>query len=546
MSGTRPPVFAKMLLKFLSGKEHLGAFWGDVEEIFNDKVEEKGKFAAQLWYWRQVCQAIPHFCRWYAAQACSMSKNYIIMGLRTGWKSKSSSIITLSGLVMGLTVFSLIFMWVSHEMSYDRFHVNADHIYRVCEKRHFNNQVTNSYWTPGPLAAALRSDYPEIRYAVRTAWTGERVIHRGDRRFYEKRILCVDQDFFNMFSFSFIKGDPETAMKDPNGVVLTESMADKYFADENPLGKILMMDNKYEFIVKGVIGDVPRNTHLELDMLVPFDVAEKLGWAVKTWDFSMATTYIQLKPDTGFRIFNQKISDYLKKHQENSTTEFYLQPLSAIHLHSSNAGNAGAGRFQYVIIIFIVGIMILGMACINYMNLATARSETRSKEIGIRKVIGASRRNLGGQFLTEALLLTMFAFVMVPILIKILLPAFNQITGIYFMFEDFLKWNFLGPIVLISLFTGLAAGIYPAWVLSSFQPKYVLTKKSNSGGGGSRVRFILVTTQIAASLLLILTTHVMMRQIKYLKNLDLGMDIKDVAVISRGCPIQATNPFITA
>lgn len=533
MSIGSPPRLAKFLLKYLSGKENLAAFWGDVEEIFCDKAREKGVLFAKLWYWRQVVQAVPHFCRWYGNQFYSMSRNYIVMGFRTGWKSRGASLIALSGLVVGLSVFSLIWMWVSHEMSYDRFHENARHIYRVCERRNFENHTAVNYWTPGPLAAALTSDYPEIRLAVRTAWTGERVIHSGERRFYENRILCADGDFFKIFSFSFVQGDPDTVLDDPSGIVLTESMARKYFGDRNPMGKNLEMDNKHVFVVKGIIRDVPRNTHIKLDMLVPFDVAEKLGWAVKTWDFSMATTYLLLKPDTDIRLFSQKISDYSGRHQDHSDTELFLQSLMDIHLHSSGSGGS-AVQFQYVMVIFVIGVMILSMACINYMNLATARSEMRSREIGIRKVVGAGRRNLVGQFLTEALLLTLFAFIMVPLVIRVVLPEFNRMTGIQFIFRDFIHWHFLGAMVLAALFTGLAAGIYPALVLSSFQPKQILAKTAKRGRKGSRIRLVLVTIQMVASLLLILTTHVMMRQITHLKHLDLGMNIKNVAVIPLG------------
>ncbi len=533
MSYYGPPRLAKALLKFLSGQEHLQAFWGDVEEIYNEKVEENGEFRANLWYWQQVFQAIPDFFLWYSIQSHAMIKNYLTMGIRTLRKNKGFSMITLSGLVLGLTIFSLIFKWVSHEMSYDRFHVNAPYIYRVCEKRHFNDHIAISYWTPGPLAAALKSDFSEIQHVARIAWTGERVIHRGDQRFYENGLLCVDQDFFQIFTFPFIHGSPKKALEDPYGIVLTESYARKYFGKENPLGKSLRMDNTYEFTVKGIIRDVPQNSHFQLDMLVPFKVVEKLGWDMKTWEFSMASTYLQMKPCIDSTVFTKKISFYARKHQKDSNIELYLQPLTSIYLHSASDDSRG-GRILYVTIFSIIGILILGMACINYMNLATARSDLRAREIGIRKVVGANRKNLVMQFITEALLLTMFSLFIVPLVISSILPEFNQIAGTNFNFKDFLKPDFLIPITLISLFTGLAAGIYPALVLSSFQPNHILVKKSKGTPQRSKVRFLLVTIQITASLLLILTTHVMMRQMNYLKNLDLGIDKEHVAVIPLG------------
>lgn len=534
MSGCAPPKLAKVLLKFLSGKEHLQAFWGDVEEIYCDEVEDKGKLNAKCWYWRQVFRAIPSFCRWYGAQSFAKINNYIIMGMRSHWKSKVYSLITLFGLVLGLTLSTLIFRWVSHEMSYDRFHVNANHIYRVCEKRHLKDHISKSYWTPGLLAAALKKDFPEIQYTVRAAWTGERLIRRGDQLFYENRLLCVDRDFFKMFTFPFKQGNPERSIEEPYGIVLSESFAKKYFGDENPIGKSLQMENKYEFTVKGIIKDVPRNSDFKLDLLLPFKMVEKLGWNMKTWDFSMATTYLQLKPGTNLNLFKQKISKYIRKHKKDSNIELYLQPLTAIHLHSSGPADSNGELIQYVTIFSIIGILILVMACINYMNLATARAEMRAREIGIRKVVGASRKNLIGQFITEALLLTAFSLLVVPVVISCILPEFNQITGIHFNFKDFLEPNFLIFIFLISLLTGLTAGIYPALVLSAFKPRHILAKQSKGPNRGSKLRFFLVTIQITASLLLILNTHVMLRQTIYLKNLDLGIDKKRVAIIPLG------------
>ena len=528
------PRWAYRFLGSLYAEDVLQEKLGDLEELRHDEIQKKGKFRTTFWYLFQIIRLLRSQSQLSFYWGFAMFKNYVTIAFRSLKRHKVYSLITISGLTLGMAAFLLISVWVLHELSFDRFHDNATSIFHVFEKRHFPDQVRQNFGTPGPLSEQLRADFPEIRESVRVAMTGERVLRYEDKIFYEDSILTVDPEFFVMFSFPFIEGDREMALVHPNGIIIAERVAQKYFGREDPIGKILTMDNRFDFTVAGVIKDVPSNSHLQFDMVVPFDVVEKLGWVTDAWDFSMALTYIQLEESIDYRKFEQKIAGLVKSHDEDTNIELFLQPLTKIHLYSSYDNPDGQGRIQYVYMFSLLGILILIVACINFMNLATARSEYRSREIGLRKVIGASKAHIIRQFLVEAIFIAFISLLLTPLLIQIFLPGFNQITEETFALSDFLSAAMIFVILGVTLFTGILSGSYPALFLSSFEPVIVLKKRSASGQRGTFLRKGLVLVQLSISLILLILSAVIFSQIDYLKSKDLGLSKVHVVTIPLG------------
>ncbi len=463
-----------------------------------------------------------------------MLKNYLTIAFRNLNRQKIYSLINISGLALGMAAFLIIAVWVWHEFSFDRFHEHAGRIYRVAEKRHFPNQVQLSNRTPGPLSAALKENFPEIKSVARVAWTGERVLRYQNQVNYVNGILTVDPDFLRIFTFPMVVGDSAKALDDPYSVVVTESAAAKYFGNEDPLGKVLNLDNRFDLTVTAVVKDVPENSHLQFGMLVPFEMVERLGWDIRNWGFSMALTYLHLGDQVDVQAFEEKIAGMVKKYDEKTNIELFLQPLTRIYLFTNIVNPDAQGRIQYILIFSLVGILILFMACVNFMNLTTARSEYRAKEIGMRKVVGATRKHLVRQFLAEAVFLAFTALLITAPLIQLFLPVFNKITGESFSMSNFATIWILLFVIGITLLVGLFSGSYPALVLSSFKPVKVLQGSLYSRYKGSILRKILVLVQMSISLILIIVSIVIFQQIGFLKNKDLGFDKEHVVSLPLG------------
>jgi ABC-type antimicrobial peptide transport system permease subunit len=361
--------------------------------------------------------------------------------------------------------------------------------------------------------------------------TGERVLRHENKIYYEDGILTVDPAFFTMFSFPFIEGDKRRALDSPDAILITERAAQKYFGRESAVGKVLTLDNRFDFTVTGVIRDVPSNSHLQF---VPFDVVKKLGWMTDAWDFSMALTYIQLDESVDYREFERKIAGLVKDYDQNTNIELFLTPLPKIWLFSNYDNPDGQGRIHYVYVFALLGVLILIVACINFMNLATARSECRSREIGLRKVIGASKSHVIRQFLVESVFIAFISLLLTPLLIHLVLPGFNRIAYGTFALSDFSSPAMILVILGVTVFTGILSGIYPAFFLSTFQPVNVLKKRVHSGGKGIYLRKGLVLVQMSISISLLIVSIVMFSQIDYLKNKDLGLEKEHVVSIPLG------------
>jgi len=455
-----------------------------------------------------------------------MFRNYLKVAWRNLVRHKAFSAINIAGLAIGMTCSIFIFLWVQHELSFDRFHANANNIYRlVCDAGEFKAAV-NAAGMPGELKQKL----PEIKNTTRITQQRTHVLETGNNKFEEQHLLYVDSTFLQVFTFPLAKGNVNTALFQPDAIILTEPLARKYFGNLDPVGKFLKKDGK-SLVVTGVFQEIPSATHMKFDAVMPMSAIANDNWDLKNnvWDNFNFYTYLQLnKPldQEGIKKFNQRIDAIYRTHvpEKNIKLSFIMQPLTDIHLRSDyQVDVSGHGNIQYVNIFFVVAIFILLVACINYMNLATARSERRAKEIGLRKVVGAGRTQLIGQFLGESLLITILAMVLSIAAVFLLLPAFNNLAGKEIHF-NILNGKWITGIVGFALITGIVSGSYPALFLSGFQPVKVLKGSRVVAGGNKFFRNGLVVTQFVVSIILLAGTVVVYQQLKFIREMNLGFD----------------------
>ncbi|MBN1271629.1 MAG: ABC transporter permease [Candidatus Aminicenantes bacterium] len=433
------------------------------------------------------------------------------------------------GLAIGIASCVLILLWVQDELSYDNFHEKADQIYRV-NKIWRKGEIAHYATTPAPLAQALKEEFPEIINSTRFQPAAQMIVAHEETTFYENNGAYVDPSYFEMFDFPFAKGDKKTALSNPSSIVITENMAEKYFGKENAIGKTLKINNQYDFEVTGIMKNFPPQSHMQfVNFLIPFTrVKEIQGRGQEThvdWHNTAFYTYVLLQKNILYQDVSKKIDGYLKKHIPESTSSLYLQPLKRIHLHSTNLRlNIATGNITNVYIFSAMAFFVLLIACINFMNLSTARSGRRSKEIGMRKVMGAGRGNLVIQFLGESLVLSFFASVIALAAVSMVLPFFNTLSGKTISLEALLNINiFLGLIGFVFL-TGILAGSYPALFLSSFQPVKSLNDSYHTGIKGALFRKVLVVFQFSLMIILIIGTVVIYNQLNYIHNSKLGFD----------------------
>ncbi len=528
-SKKKPPLIAKKLLRILSSYERKFSLVGDVEEEFNEFAKKNGILYAKLWYWRQVFVSVPLFFKSYYFWSFIMFNNYLKIALRNIKKHKIYSFINITGLATGLACSILIFLWVSNELSYDRFHTNFNEIYRAdLYGGVFGDGYDGSQYPLGPESKKI---IPEIKNYVRF-WEFKRSVFKyGNNAFYESKGVYSDPSVFDLFSFSLISGNPETALADKNSIVINEAIAEKYFRDEEPVGKTLEIDSKL-YTVTGVLKTFPANSHIKFDFIIPFAVVE--AEYANVWFNRTFCTYFQLNKNTGKAEVTEKINSIFKEHSLRSYERgirFRLEPLSKIHLFTqSRRGWTDIADAKYVYVFSAVAVFILLIACINFMNLSTARSSIRAKEVGLRKTVGANRKQLIRQFFSESFLLTVLSSVIALILVTAALPFFNtqfekQLSVDFFDYKIFL--GILGVIIV----TGLASGSYPALYLSSFRPAGILKNRSKSGAGSSRFRKILVVTQFFLSIVLLIGTAVIYKQMDYIRKKDLGFNMGNTIIL---------------
>jgi len=455
-----------------------------------------------------------------------MLKNYLKIAIRSILRHKAYSIINISGLAIGMASSILILLWVQNELSYDRWHKHGREIYRITSAAEDFKTAVSCSGMPRAFQAAI----PAIKNTVRLSPVHSTLISIGDKKFKENRTFYVDSTFLDLFSFPLVKGDVKTALMRPDAVVITEDMARKYFGKDDPLGKVLRKDNHEDVVVTGVLANIPTNSHLQFDMLIPMTspgIVRELN--SNLWDNFSFYDYLQLDDHfnatpAALAAMENQMNDIFKKQKTGIRIDLRLQPLSRIHLYSNlQIDLPGGGNIQYVNIFFIVAVFILLVACINFMNLATARSARRAKEVGLRKVVGAVRRQLIGQFLGESLLISFFSLLVAMLVVWLVLPSFAELAG-KTLSVSLWDGRLLLILLSISIATGLISGSYPALFLSGFQPVKVLKGNLKTLGGNRLFRNGLVVVQFVVSIVLLIGTVVIYNQLRYIKNRNLGFE----------------------
>ncbi len=518
----KPPYPAKKILKFLLNFNHPNAMMGDFNEEYSEISKSKGRIKADLWYFMQIPAAVPSFINNSIYWSLIMFRNYLTIAFRNLKKHKSFSVINIAGLAAGMACCILMLLWVADELSYDNFHKNSDNIYRIF--RHYPESPDDkTVMNPIPLGPAVKSRIPEIVKAARLSRSGRLLLSNEKVKFYEAGGMFADPDFFNIFSFSFIKGDPEKALFSPHSIVITEALAEKYFGREDPFGKTITVNNRTGYTVTGIIKNIPNNSHLKFDYVRPFSLFSEFGIPLDFWDDVSYYTYLQLREDSDPLRTADKITTLEKEHRPENFGTCSLQPLNRIHLYSNFSYDVeGHGNIKYVVILSAAAFIVLIMACINFMNLATAHAGKRAREIGMRKVSGAKRSDLIKQFFGESLLISFIAMFCGVILIKILLPSFNEIAGKQLTFDFFTDMKLQAVLICVVIITGLVSGSYPALFLSSLQPVKILKSSSGLITSGSFFRKVLIIVQFTFSIMAIIATATVFKQLNYIKNRDLG------------------------
>jgi len=454
-----------------------------------------------------------------------MLKNYFKIAFRNIIRHKAFSLLNIAGLAIGMACSIFILLWVQNELSYDKFHANADQLYRLtCGVGDFKAAVS-----PAGMGSGLQSEMPEIKASVRLSKPTATMFEVGTNKFDEQRVFYTDSNFLQVFSFPLVKGNAITALQQPDDILITEDMARKYFGQEEAIGKIIRKDHDKNFIVSGILTNPPANSHLQFDFILPISSIAATDSDLKNnvWGNFNFYTYLQLNKNissANAEALIPHIQQIYKTHNPDFKVEFQLQPLTAIHLHSDlQIDVPGHGNIQYVNIFFVVALFILGVACINFMNLATARSGRRAKEVGLRKVVGAGRHQLIIQFLGESLIISFLSLLIAIGIVWLLMPAFNQLA------DKKLAIHLLDGKLLISLFaialiTGAVSGSYPALFLSGFKPVAVLKGKIRLGIGNLLFRNGLVVTQFVVSIILLVGTAVVYKQLNFIKNKNLGFE----------------------
>ena len=505
---------------------------GDLEEAYRHLQEERGSIRAGIWYAFQVLLTVKLFIFESVYWRTVMFGNYFKVALRNILRHKGFSVINLFGLAVGMAVCILILLWVWDETSYDKFHENIDELYRVVEHQNYTSgSMFPVAVTPNTIGPALKDDYPEVlEFARLRVFTGVLVEYQ-DKAFYEDGICLADPSIFDIFTFPLLEGNKATVLPGMESVVISERMAKKYFRNDDPLGKTITLLNNMDMIISGVMKDIPENSHLQFDFLAHFDIIpKKFGWG-QGWHNNNYYTYVLLQKNSDVERLGAEVFEYFQKIGQQSGTKFLLQPVKDIHLRSYFAIDiygATQDRSIYVYVFSVVALIVILIACINFMNLSTARSAIRAKEVGMRKVVGGKRPDIIRQFFGESILFASIAAVIAAVLVKVFLPAFNNLTGKSMAFSLFTDIKILLFFVGIAFVTGLISGIYPALFISAFQPVKVLKGGSTSGFRGSLLRKTLVVFQFSLSIIFIAGTLIVSSQLNYVRSRNLGFNQEHV------------------
>ncbi|RCR65820.1 ABC transporter permease [Larkinella punicea] len=549
----KPPQLADRLLQFFCSPHRLEEVQGDLHEEFQYQLRRVGERRARGRYWWDVLGFILSFALKRKSIEYStthlanptMIQNYFKIAWRNLWRKKAFSAINIVGLAVGLATCLLIVLFVQHELSYDRYNAKADRIFRMTMHIRLGGKEMNMAYAPALAGSAMLRDYPGVEAFTRLESEGTFVVKYGNERFKEERVVFADSNFFAVFSIPLLKGNVKTVLTEPNTVVLTESTARKYFGDQNPVGKSLTMGTKGLFRVTGVCRDVPSNSHFHYDF---FGSYRSIRQGEK-WLASGSHTYLLLREGYSVAQLAAQSPTIVRKYMGPEVPEFlgmtydeYLrkgdrmgfrfQPVTDIHLGPNWENELEANSDpKYVYIFSAIAVFILLLACINFMNLSTAGSANRAREVGIRKVLGSVQQQLIRQFLSESVLITFLALVVAGVLVVVALPTFNQLANKAFDLGTLLNARMIGYTLMGSLLVGLLAGSYPAFFLSSFNPVSVLKGKLVSGVRSGWLRNTLVTVQFVVSIGMIIGTLVVYRQLRFIQNKKVGFDKEQVLIL---------------
>ena len=544
---TRPPKLAEKLLSKLLYDDVWKTTLGDFEEYYLYLSKKEGKQAANRWYWQQVLKYAPskiiHKIYW----SIGMFKNYLKIAFRSLEKQKSYSFINIFGLAIGLTCFVLIGLFIQYELSYDTFHEKSDRTYRIISENPGNGYLglDGSSITPVAMAETMKQDFHEVDYSTYFGGSQSLLIN-GEQSFIESGI-AADGDFFNIFTYQWYGGNSESALNDPNSIILTRTLAAKLFGDENPIGKSL--DQAYSNgrtdtkTITGLIADPPEFSHFDFKYVVNNQTSPYYKYNLEEWSNTGVYTFITLKEGVSAEEFSKKLPGFAdtyiaaSNYYQNNPDKLpihQLQALGDIHLKSNhlNFNPSALGDIKLVYMFALIAVIILLIACVNYMNLSTARSLTRAKEVGVRKVVGAIRSNLMMQFISEAVVISLLSIFAATFIIAAFLPTFSDLVDRELTSQIFLSWKFWGFALFTSLLVGVISGSYPAFYMSKLKPALILKSQVTGGKGNTFLRNSLVIAQFTITIVLVISSIVVFKQLDYIRTTDTGLDRDQVISIS--------------
>ncbi|MBN1271468.1 MAG: ABC transporter permease [Candidatus Aminicenantes bacterium] len=513
------PLLCRRLLERLIPENDRSDVLQAVETVYEQLYQEKGCRAAHLWIWLQLLKSLPSYGKFHVIWSITMLKNYLKIALRGVKRQKIFSFINIAGLAAGMACCLLIFHWIRDERSFDRFHTKIDRIFLLRCHIGSGSQRTTTSGSPPALGPALKADYPEVTQVARLMNWQQEFLMRWDGKPAKEKLQIADPSLFDVFTFPIVKGSREDIFSGPDVLVISETMAARHFGADNPIGKTVTIDNKFDFRVVGVMRDIPAQSTLRFDVWVPMELLIKLTNQpnfIDNWGNLAFRTYTVLEPGTSLDAFNAKIAGRVRQAIKDANTEPFAYPFKDYYLKLRK-------REKNVHMFSLVGGLILLLACINFTNLTTARSERRAREVGIRKVVGAERIQLVRQFLGESILYALLSMGLAFVLAAVLLPLFRTLTGKMLDIQDLLAGSSWLMILGMALGTGIISGIYPGFVLSSFRPVRTITGKTGSSERGGRLRKVLVVFQSGFSILLIICSLVFARQLHYMKTHDPGI-----------------------
>ncbi|MFC2161917.1 ABC transporter permease [Acidobacteriota bacterium] len=536
----KPPRLAERLLLKVLLKDEREEKQGDLFEAFLHYTKKKGFRRARVWYWKQILLAFPAFIFNLIYWSVQMFRHYLMMTLRNIKRYKGYSLINVAGLAIGMTCCLLIFLLVKEELSYDKFHTKSNRIYRIAFSSSDDEPglPTNANGSFG-VGPNLKKDYPEIIETVRLRRMGQdvkRYVGYKEKKFYEEKFFFAEPSIFTVFDFPLLRGNPETALNEPNSMVLSEEMAEKYFVNEDPIGKIIEADPYNDgdimlFFITGVAKNIPRNSHFHFDFLASY--SSQRDDLLDFSSYMQNYTYALLSENSTADSMNAKLFEFLQRHwREDPWYTISLQPLRDIRLHSRLRSEIEpTGNILYIYIFSAIALFILIIACINFMNLSTARSVNRAKEVGVRKVLGAQKKQLVRQFLGESIFLSVCSMLASIFAVLLILPLFNRLTEKNLMVSAFLDPTFIAAALSITLVVGLSAGLYPALFLSAFQPLHSLKSKFGNIFSCIQLRKGLVIFQFVLSIGIIFATLTTQKQMKYIQSRNIGYDKNQIMVM---------------